>query len=220
MKLQLLMRNVATSLVCLIGSTTSLYGEVNSSVKFEVFAEAEPGDPSLPYAYYDDQEAVLVKGIDFEATLKIAANELAKKDGTSVLTIWAIRDQIVTPEIALQISDLYLQYVDGLYEAETVRVIYDWNFALWHFSWAIANLYRNGDDAIKNSLETAYQDALVRPATLKRFQDLATDHVSGDRILMGDIHEAGRGYAQTHIVVPGNLDYIQSFDDYLQNQNN
>jgi len=34
-------------------------------------------------------------------------------------------------------------------------------------------------------------------------------------ILMGDIHDAAHAYAVTHIVVPGNPEYIQSYAEYL-----
>jgi hypothetical protein len=31
---------------------------------------------------------------------------------------------------------------------------------------------------------------------------------------MGDAHDGGRSYARSHIVLPGNPDYLQSFEDY------
>ncbi len=36
--------------------------------------------------------------------------------------------------------------------------------------------------------------------------------------MMGGIHNMGRGYANTHIVVPGNPEYIQNYQGYLDNK--
>jgi hypothetical protein len=94
----------------------------------------------------------------------------------------------------------------------------DWNHAVWHFAWAIANLYRNGDEAVKIELKAAYEDALTRPQTLERFQLVAVDHVLGHDISMGSAHERGHAFAQAHIVVPGNSDYVQSFEQYLNDR--
>ena len=47
---------------------------------------------------------------------------------------------------------------------------------------------------------------------------MATDNVLGHEILMGDAHDAGHGFAQGHIVVPGNPDYVQSYEEYLENR--
>lgn len=168
----------------------------------------------FPYAYYD-QEDVILEGIDLDATLEIAELELAQGGGPSVLVIWAIRDQIVTPVEAAAIADLYALYIEDLYGSDPVG-IYDWNFGVWHFAWAISNLYRNGSDEVRAALQAAYDDALDRPETVERFRLIAIDHVRGNHVLMGDIHETGRMFAQTHIVVPGNPDYLQSLDEYLE----
>ncbi|MCG8425506.1 MAG: lamin tail domain-containing protein [Proteobacteria bacterium] len=170
----------------------------------------------LPFVYFDQKDVVL-EGIDLVATLQIAELELATENATSMLTIWAIRDQIVTPEVAQRINDLYLLHIDAIYKAD-VTDGYDWNFGVWHFAWAISNLFRNGQDEVKTRLQDAYNHALERPDTLERFRLVAIDHVRGNRIIMGDIHELGRGFAQAHIVVPGNPAYLQSFDDYLNRQ--
>ena len=171
----------------------------------------------LPYLYINDQNAVRVEGIDFAQTLKVAEAELQRNLATAPLTIWALRDQVVTPEVAGAIAALYVANIDRLYTAETVTLI-DWNHAVWHFAWAIANLYRNGDEAVKSQLQLAYDDAKNRHATLERFQLVALDHAQSEDISMGNAHEPGFNYAKTHVVVPGNPLYLQSFEQYLEDR--
>ena len=185
---------------------------------------ASPGQPnpncaliSLPYMFINDQQKVLIEGIDFEQTLQIAAEELTRNYATAELTIWAIRDQIITKEIAKTISTLYFKHIDGLYDSEPFTMI-DWNHGVWHFAWAIANLYRNGDDAIKAELQLAYEDAIKRPQTLDKYELAAIDNVLSHEVLMGDAHDMGHAFAQGHIVVPGNPDYVQSYQAYLDNR--
>ena len=168
----------------------------------------------FPYAYINNQKAALIEGIDFDATLRIAKEEFTRKSVTSELTIWAIRDQPITPAIAKTIAQLYFENIEMLYDTKPFTLL-DWNHAVWHFGWAIANLYRNGDDAVKAELQAAYDDAKKRPQTLERYNLIALDNIIGPYILMGDIHEPAHAYAITHIVVPGNLEYIQSYEEYL-----
>lgn len=168
----------------------------------------------FPFVYYNQSE-VLLEGIDLDATLRIAEAELAKGGGASVLVIWAIRDQRVNVQEAQRISALYFDHIEGIYGSDRPDSPYDWNFGVWHFAWAISNLYRNAEtDDVRTALQSAYDDALARPSTVQRFQLVAIDHVQGNRILMGDIHSLGRDFAVSHIVVPGNPTYLQSFDDY------
>ena len=141
-----------------------LYGDDN--VASPGHANPRCTENVLPYLYINDQNAVSVEGIDFAQTLKVAEAELQRNLATAPLTIWALRDQAVTSEVAGAIAALYVAYIDGLYTAETVTLI-DWNHAVWHFAWAIANLYRNGDEAVKSQLQLAYDDAKNRHATLE-----------------------------------------------------
>ena len=171
----------------------------------------------LPYLYINDQNAARVDGIDFAQTLEVAKAELQRNLATAPLTIWALRDQVVTPQVAASIASLYLENIEGLYTSEQVTLI-DWNHAVWHFAWAIANLYRNGDDAVKAQLQQAYEDAITRHATLERFQLVALDHAQSDDISMGNAHEPGLKYAKSHVVVPGNPEYVQSFAQYLEDR--
>lgn len=164
----------------------------------------------FPYIYHR-QDRVLVRGIDVDATLEIARSELEEGGFDATLPVWAIRDQIVTVDNAKTIAELYFRYIDRV-AAEQDRTTAE--FGVWHFAWAISNLYRNGDDSIKAALEGAYRDARKRPDSLKSFKDIASEHVNGNRIYMGDVHGAPRSFARSHIVAPGNEKYLQSLDQY------
>ena len=164
----------------------------------------------FPYVYHD-QSRVLIEGVDIGSTLEIARLELEEGGFDATLGIWSIRDQVVTAKEARAISRLYFDYIDEI-AAERDRTTAD--FGVWHFAWAIANLYRNGNDGVKRELEGAYRDARRRPETLKSFKSIAAEHVNGSKIYMGDIHAAARSFARSHIVAPGNKKYLQSLDDY------
>ena len=149
-----------------------------------------------------DRSKVLLAGVDIDQTLKIAAIEIDKGTLGCVLGVWAIRDQIVTPLQGGTISDLYFSHISLLQQ----------NFNIWHLTWAIADLYENGDAETRAALQKAYEDAQRRAHALG---GLADKFVNGDKIYMGDAHSLGRRYAETHVVVPGNPKYLQSFEEYL-----
>ena len=166
----------------------------------------------IPFPYvYHEQNRVLVNGIDVGATLEIAGLELEEGGFDASLTLWAIRDQFVTAGHAKTVSELYFRYIDKV-AAEKDKTTAD--FGVWHLAWAISNLYRNGDAAIKAELEGAYRDARKRPETLTNFKDIASQHINGSKVVMGDIHGAARSFARSHIVAPGNKNYLQSLDQY------
>ena len=168
----------------------------------------------FPYIYYKQNE-VLIKDIDIDQTLEVAVNELKEGGFDAVLTIWAIRDQIFTPEQAKKVNDIYLEYIDKVkYKNETTR-----EFGIWHFAWAISNIYRNGNDEVREVIKEAYSDAIKRPASLKKFNKISDELINGEKIYMGDVHGLGRAYAKTHIVAPGNKEYVQSYKDYLEEKN-
>jgi hypothetical protein len=171
----------------------------------------------MPYVSYNDQEPVLIEGVDLAATLKIAEAEFARELSTSELPIWAIRDQVVTPEIAAKIAQLYFDNIEMLYTTEPFTII-DWNHAVWHFSWAISNLYRNGDTKVKAALQLAYEDAITRPETLERYNHIAIHHIRNDTVVMGDIHTPAHNRMQQLVVAPGNPAYLQSFAEYEKNK--
>ena len=166
----------------------------------------------FPYVYHE-QDRVLIKEVDVGATLEIARIELEEGGFDATLPVWALRDQVVSQDNARTVSGLYSEYIDKV-AAEKDRTTAE--FGVWHFAWAISNLYRNGNDSIKKELESAYLDAQKRPDTLKKFKDVAFEHVNGSKIYMGDIHGAARGFARSHIVAPGNKTYLQSLEEYRE----
>jgi hypothetical protein len=153
-----------------------------------------------------NRDEVIIKGVDIDQTLDVAAVDLKRGGWGSVLTVWAIRDQEVTPPQTARISQLYFQNIDKV----------KWKFNIWHFTWAIADLYRNGSQPVRDSLQAAYNDARVR---VKQSYGTANKFVNGDKLYMGDAHSLGRAYAHRHVVVPGNADYVQSFAEYLKTIN-
>jgi hypothetical protein len=164
----------------------------------------------FPYVYHV-RDRVLVSGVDVDATLEIARIELEESGFDAPLTLWAIRDQNVTTENARAISHLYFKYIDKI-AAQKDRTAAD--FGVWHLAWAISNVYRSGDGSIKAELEGAYRDAQKRPEGLRQFKDIASEHINGSKVYMGDFHTVARAYARSHIVVPGNKNYLQSLDEY------
>lgn len=165
----------------------------------------------FPYMYHD-REKVLLDNVDVDATLKIADIELAEGGFDRVLTIWALRDQDINDDQAQVISDLYFKYIDNMDEDSAA------SFSKWHLAWAVSNYYRFGNDDVKNTLEDAFQHAKKVPETLDKVQEIADTHINGEKIYMGDVHSLGRSYARSHIVVPGNEKYLQSFDEYLSDK--
>lgn len=159
----------------------------------------------LPYIYHE-REQVLIQGIDIDQSLDIAEQELEDGGFGSVLTIWALRDQIVTPEQAARISRLYFRYIP--------TVVRDRGsfFNTWHLTWAISNLYRLGDEDVRAALSNAYFDASLRVSELD--SNVATLHFSAQEIHMGDAHAGGRAYAESHLVVPGNPEYLQNAEEF------
>jgi hypothetical protein len=146
------------------------------------------------------QGQVLIEGIDIDQTLVIAEHELKRGRFASVLTLWGIRDQVYTEAQAQRVSYLYFQYID-------TRKDY---FDVWHLTWAISNIYRNGNAAVRAELELAYQDAKKRAKAAGGW----ADGLANRDILMGDIHPPARHFVQTHVVAPGTPRYLQSLEDY------
>ena len=110
----------------------------------------------FPYMYHD-RGKVLLKNIDIDQTLKIAEIELESDHFNNILTLWAIRDQLINSEQATIISELYFKHIDRIKS----------DFGIWHIAWAISNFYRLGDDSVKKILQNAYDDAKKRPEKLK-----------------------------------------------------
>ncbi len=155
------------------------------------------------------QKAALVKNVDIDQTLKISSDEMQKESISQSLGIWVLRDQVVTPAQAHTISGLYLAHIDSMKSP----------FNIWHSSWAIANLYRFGDAAVKAELEQAYQKAKLQPERLTGgTKKIANAHINGGKMVTGFIHAGGRSYAKRHLVVPGNKRYVQSYEEYNEKE--
>lgn len=148
-----------------------------------------------------DRSKVILQNVDIDQTLDIAAIDLDRGERGSVLTVWAIRDQVVTAAQAGRISDLYFSHIEKI----------NGKFNIWHLTWAIADLYRNGDSAVCAAIDNAYGDARMR---VKESYGIADRFVNGDKLYMGDAHSLGRAYAHRHVVVTGNPDYVQSVSEY------
>ena len=146
------------------------------------------------------QSRVLIKGANIDQTLVIAERELEKGGFPSTLTLWGVRDQVYTETQAQKVSDLYFRYIETLKDY----------FPIWHFTWAISDIYRNGNAAVRVQLELAYQDAKKRAKAAGGFADR---HVNGD-ILMGDIRLPARLFVKAHVVAPGTPGYLRSLEDY------
>src|SRR5687767_1832211 len=128
---------------------------------------------SLSSCYmYTTREPALVKGVDVDQTLLVARDEMKKTDMAQSMGIWILKDQIVTPKQAKVIAELYLSNIDRIVSA----------FNIWHAAWAISNLYRFGDNAVKKELEEAYQVAKKEPDRISDdddFKGAAVDHING-----------------------------------------
>ncbi len=156
---------------------------------------------------YHERDKVLISKVDIDKTLEVAALELQENKVSSVLTLWAMRDQVLTPAQARRVSELYFAHIGRVdSEAQKAR-----GFSVWHLTWAISNMYRLGDQDVKDELNEAYIDASLRVDALD--SKIANTHFYDD-VLMGDAHFGGRAYAKSHIVAPGNEKYLQSVDEY------
>lgn len=163
----------------------------------------------IKYVYFE-RDKVLLKDVDVDGTLDIAQLKLEEGGFDSTLTLWALRDQVITPGQAERISGLYLEHI----------VTIDNEFGIWHLAWAVSNFYRLGDEGVREKLKGAYDDAVTRPGKLKQFKDIANEHVNGTKIYMGYVHDLGKSYAFSHLIVPGNKDYLQSFDEFVEKNRN
>lgn len=156
----------------------------------------------MRYLTHDRNEVVL-EGVDIDQTLRIAEVKMSERQGKfgTSLPLWVIRDQIISPDQAKQISLLYFQHVDSLQK----------DFDVWHLTWAVSDIYRLGNDSVKEVLYPAFQDASQRA---RKLEGIADRMVNGDKLYMGDAHSGGRAFARQHVVVPGNKKYLQSFEEF------
>jgi hypothetical protein len=96
---------------------------------------------------------------DIDQTLKVAQLKMNKRQGRlgASLPIWVIRNQEITPFQAQVISYLYFQYIDDLQK----------KFDMRHLTWAIADIFRLGNDSVQIVLRKAYLDATDRVKDLE-----------------------------------------------------
>lgn len=149
-----------------------------------------------------NQADVIIDEIDIPASLRVAACELNRDSFDNILGLWVLRDQRIGPDDAKTVSRLYFEHVDSI----------ESDFAVWHLTWAVSNLYRNGNADVKAVLKAAYEDATKRASALGK--EKADEKVNGDKVYMGFSHIMGYRYAKQHIVAPGNKRYLQRFEDY------
>ncbi|MCP4678574.1 MAG: hypothetical protein GY854_24295 [Deltaproteobacteria bacterium] len=161
---------------------------------------------------YHEREKVLIEGIDIDQTLDVAEIEMAKNEFGTVLTIWAVRDQIFNGSQAARVSDLYFLHIERI-DSEDQKAR---DFSVWHLTWAVSNVYRMGDEDVRAALREAYEDAEKRVEKLDK--RIAKKMFGGDKIYMGDAHGGGRAYARSHLVVPGNEKYLQSAEEFREKE--
>ena len=84
---------------------------------------------------------------------------------------------------------------------------------MWHLTWAISNIYRQGDKGVQQVLQEAYDDAKI---IAKGTSGIADRVANGEKMYLGDAHGGGRAFAKKHVVVPGNKKYLQSVEEYIK----
>ena len=80
-----------------------------------------------------------VSGVDIDQCLDVAEWKLENQDKYKSLGLWVMRDQIITPAQAARICKLYFAHIESMKS----------DFDLWHFAWAIRNLYDGGSAEVQ-----------------------------------------------------------------------
>ena len=107
---------------------------------------------------YQQRDRALIEGIDIDETLKVAEVEIKENRVSTVLTVWAMRDQELTGAQAEKVAELYSAHIERIdSEEQKAR-----GFSVWHLTWAISSMYRLGDDPVKHALKEVYDDASIR----------------------------------------------------------
>jgi len=152
-----------------------------------------------------NQKDVLIDGVDIDQSLKIAeylANRTKNGEPKpGALGYWVLRAQHITVEQAKEIERVYWEVIDNFGTSK---------FNLWHYTWAIADIYRLGNDEVKTVLQKAYDDAVVRAEAINREK-----FVSGETQYLGWFHGLAWAAARNYLVVPGNRKFTQSAEEYL-----
>ena len=154
----------------------------------------------VPY-HPDDPKILRVEGVDIDQTLEIATYRFQYLEKYQSLGLWIMRDQVILPAQAERVASLYLQYIDAVQD----------DFDRWHLTWAIRNLYTQGDDTVQEILHEAYLDAKQRA---KKQGGIADKMVNHRKVYYGDYHGLARSARRSMMVVPGNDRYVQSVAEY------
>ncbi len=155
-----------------------------------------------------EQSDVIIKGIDIDQSLEIAefmAKRVKKEEAKPMsLGYWAIRAQEINSEQAEEIDRVYWDVVDNMQKNK---------FHIWHYSWAIADIYRLGSPDVQTVLQEAYEDAVRRgiEADRKKF-------VADTNLHLGFFHGGGWRAAKNFLVVPGNRKFTQSSEKFIENK--
>jgi len=154
-----------------------------------------------------NQKDVLIDGVDIDQSLKIAEYEAKRTKNGEIkpfaLGYWALRAQKITPAQAEEINRVYW---------ETIETFKD-DFNLRHFAWAIADIYRLGNDSVQTILHDAYEDAVKRSIAIGEEK-----HVADSVLYLGYYHFLGWKAAKTFMVVPGNRKFTQSAEDFFEKE--
>lgn len=153
-----------------------------------------------------EQSEVVIDGVNIDQSLEIAEfmmNRVDKKGKAKPMSLgyWAMRAQYITPPQAAEIDRVYWTTIDSI-ESE---------FHLWHYTWAIADMYRLGSPEVKKRLQAAYEDALSRAVSIDKEK-----FVAGTTLHLGFFHGGGWRAAKNFLVVPGERKFTQSADEYIE----
>lgn len=153
-----------------------------------------------------DQSEMLIEGVDIDESLKIAEFWTNRHDDgewePNSLGYWAMRAQEITPEQAKEIDRVYWKVIDQMEYKE---------FHLWHYTWAIADLYRLGSPEVQEILQKAFDDAVPLALAIEKEKFVA------DSVLhLGFFHGGGWRAAKNYMVVPGNRKFTQNANEYIE----
>lgn len=153
---------------------------------------------------------VSIDSLDVNQSLQVCEHIMDRVDKDSlskpqVLGYWALRAQNITPEQAKEVSRVYFKYVDAVEQQKS--------FYIWHYTWAIADMYRLGDDEVQKALRLAYVDAVARGYKAGKGK-----FVDGEKLYLGYFHFGGWGAAKKFLVAPGNDKFNQSAQDYFDEE--
>ncbi len=152
------------------------------------------------------QSEMLIEGVDIDQSLEIAefmVNRVDKEGKAKPMSLgyWAMRAQHISPEQAEEIDRVYWTVIDSMQS----------EFHLWHYTWAIADIYRLGSPEVQSVLQGSYEDALPRATSINKEK-----FVADSTLHLGFFHGGGWRAAKNFLVVPGERKFTQSADEYIE----